>query len=185
MKEVIVEERVVFRGRQFRVLERDIRLSETTTVTWEVLDKGWDSAMVVAVDDEMNVYLVEEYSGGTNERSLCLPKGRIDPGETPAEAASRELREEICMGGRLERLVTISVSPGYLTQRTAVFLATDLYPDALRGDEIQHLMPVRLPFQESLTMCVNGQISEARTIASLLIAARKIGVSRADARRRA
>lgn len=176
MNEEIVEERTVFRGRRFKVLERDIRLSETSIVTWEVLDKGWNSVAMIALDNETNVYLVEEYFGGTNERSLCLPKGKIDPGETPAEAADRELREEIGMGGKLERLMTISVSPGYLTQKTELYLATDLHPDALLGDEVQHITPVRLPFQEALTMCVTGEITEARTIAAVLVVARKMGV---------
>lgn len=176
MTEIITEERTVFAGKKFRVLERDIRLSDEKSVTWEVLDKGWDSVAIVPVDDEMGVYLVEEYFGGTNERTLCLPKGKIDPGEGAAEAAHRELREEIGMAGRLEHILTMSVSPGYLTQRTELFYATGLYRDPLPGDEVQYIAPVRIGFAQAIEMCTLGQINEARTIGGLMVVARKLGI---------
>jgi ADP-ribose diphosphatase len=176
MPEIIVAERTVFRGRNFRVLERDIKLSESKTVTWEVLDKGTDSVAIVAIDEDTNVWLVEEYFGGANERCMCLPKGRIDPGEDPAETAARELREEIGMRGKLERLLTMSVSPGYLTQRTELFLATDLHPDPLPGDEVHHLAPVRIPLAGALDMCGQGVITEARTIGALMLVGRRLGL---------
>lgn len=176
MSEIIVAERTVFRGRNFRVLERDIKLSESETVTWEVLDKGTDSVAIVAIDEDTNVWLIEEYFGGTNERCLCLPKGRIDAGENAAEAAARELREEIGMGGKLERLLTMSVSPGYLTQRTEVFLATGLHPEPLPGDEVQHLVPVRVPLAGALDMCAQGVITEARAIGALMLVGRRLGL---------
>jgi ADP-ribose diphosphatase len=174
VQETIVAERVVFQGRSLRVLERDIQLSESKTVTWEVLAKG-DSVAIVALDDDNFVWLVEEYFGAINERSLCLPKGRVDNGELPAAAAARELREEIGMGGELEHLITMSVSPGYLTQRTEVFLATGLHPDPLPGDEAHHLEIVRIPLSQAIEMCGQGAITEARTIAAIMFAGRKLG----------
>lgn len=172
-REKIVAERTVFQGHKFTVLERDIRVAPETVVTWEVLHKGSDSVAIVPVDAERRVHLVEEYFGGTDERSLCLPKGKIDSGETPLEAAGRELREEIGMRGKLERLGRFSVSPGYLTQRTEVFLATDLVPDALDGDEVQYIRPTPLPLDEAVGKCLNGEITEARTIAALLMVAQR------------
>jgi ADP-ribose diphosphatase len=169
-QEEIVAQRTVFQGRKFTVVERDIQVTPDKVVTWEVLDKGWDSVAIVAIDDERKVHLVEEYFGGTNERTLCLPKGKIDPGETPLQAAGRELREEIGLGGKLSHLGTFSVSPGYLTQRTVLFLATELYPDALEGDEVQFIQPTVLSLDTAVQMCLGGEITEARTIAALLMA---------------
>jgi len=172
--ETILEEREVFRGRKFRVLERDIRLTDEHVATWEVLDKGWDSVAMVPLDHEGNVHLVREYFGATNERAICLPKGKIDPGEDADAAAGRELREEIGCGGTLTRLGTLSVSPGYLTQRTILFLARDLYEEHLEGDEVQFIQPTVIPLTTALTMCMNGQITESRTIAGLFMAARYV-----------
>ncbi|WP_170222808.1 NUDIX domain-containing protein [Nonomuraea turkmeniaca] len=170
-EEEVVAEREVFRGRRLTVVERDIRIAADRVVTWEVIQKD-DSVAIVAIDAEHRVHLVEEYFGATGERALCLPKGRIDAGETPAEAAGRELREELGLRGDLGHLCTLSVSPGYLSQRTEIFLATALSPDPLEGDEEHSIKPVTLQLDDAVRMCLNGEIHEARTVAALLAVAR-------------
>ncbi|GAB1516611.1 NUDIX domain-containing protein [Actinophytocola sp. KF-1] len=173
-REEILAERVLFRGKVFRVLGRDIRLPGGDVVTWEVVDKGADSVAVVALAPGFVVHLVREYFGGTGVRALSLPKGRIDDGETAVQAAAREMSEEIGMTGRLELLSTMEVSPGYLAQRTHVYLATDLVPDRRAGDETHYLRPVRVPLTEAVAMCADGRITEARTIAGLLLTANRL-----------
>src|SRR5688500_18030787 len=49
---------------------------------------------VLAIDHEDNVYLVREYKYAAGRDSLEVVSGAIDTGETPLEAARRELREE-------------------------------------------------------------------------------------------
>jgi len=176
-RETILAERVVAEGRKFKILEREIEVAPGRVVTWEVLDKGGDSVAMVAVDGIGDVYLVEEYFGATNERSLCLPKGKVDPGETPEVAAIRELREEIGYSGNAQLLSKMSVSPGYLTQYTTIFLVTGLREDAIVGDEVQHLQTAKMPLDTAVDRCLRGEISEARTVAGLLLAAAHLRTS--------
>ena len=51
------------------------------------------AAIVACVDGERRVLLVLQTSGPFAENWL-LPGGRVEPGEAPADAARRELREE-------------------------------------------------------------------------------------------
>ena len=44
--------------------------------------------------------LVREYAAGVHRYELGLVKGRIDAGESPVEAANRELMEEAGYGAR-------------------------------------------------------------------------------------
>ena len=168
--ERILEDVVTFKGHKVRVIDRTIDLGDGQVVHWEVIDKGWNSVALVPVDDRGNVTLVEEYFGATNERALCLAKGKIDEGETPQEAAAREMREEIQLSGDLSLLAMLSLSPGYLTQRTYIYLAQDLRPADGVGDEVQYIAPVTMPLEEAIDRCRGGSISEARTVAGLLLA---------------
>jgi 8-oxo-dGTP pyrophosphatase MutT (NUDIX family) len=52
------------------------------------------SAGGVVVRDEQVVVIVPTRRAADGSRVLALPKGHVDPGETPVEAATREVREE-------------------------------------------------------------------------------------------
>ena len=49
---------------------------------------------VVPLTDDGRVVLIEQYRHGTGEVSLEIPGGMVDAGETPRDAAARELLEE-------------------------------------------------------------------------------------------
>ena len=53
-----------------------------------------DWVNIVAVTDEGEVLLIRQYRHGTGVETIEIPGGVIDPGETPLEAARRELLEE-------------------------------------------------------------------------------------------
>lgn len=173
--EQIISERVIGAGRRLRLLERDVQVTPDQVITWEVVDRGGDSVAMVAVDDDGAVYLVDEYFGATDQRARCLPKGMIDAGEDAATAALRELAEEIGLTGTPHLLTVLSVSPGYLTQRTWIYLVTRLREAAGVGDEVHHLRRVRLPLDDALAGCRTGDPADARTVAGLCLAAMHLG----------
>jgi 8-oxo-dGTP pyrophosphatase MutT (NUDIX family) len=52
----------------------------------------WVNIVPVTRDDD--VVMIRQYRHGLREVTLEVPGGMVDPGETPLEAATRELREE-------------------------------------------------------------------------------------------
>ena len=54
---------------------------------------------IVALDTEGRSIMVDQYRFGISARTLETPGGMVDPGETPLEAAKRELLEETGYGG--------------------------------------------------------------------------------------
>ena len=129
-KPTVLAREIVASSRLFRVEEVQLRFSNGVERTYERLvgrGNGYGAVMIVAMIDAEHAILVEEYCGGTDEYEVSLPKGLIEPGEDVLAAAERELKEEAGFGARqLEHLTELSLSPGYMSQKIQVVLATDL-----------------------------------------------------------
>jgi 8-oxo-dGTP pyrophosphatase MutT (NUDIX family) len=77
-----------------RVREDHVRLPNGLELESFYVMEGRHWASVVAVTEDRHVVLVEQYRHGISTVTLELPAGMIDEGETPLEAARRELLEE-------------------------------------------------------------------------------------------
>jgi len=76
--------------------------------------RGNGAVVMVAISEPGVVLLTREYACGLHRYELGLPRGRIDDGETPLQAANRELKEEVGFGARrLQVLRTLSLVPSY------------------------------------------------------------------------
>lgn len=53
-----------------------------------------DYAAIIAITDAQQVLIVRQYRPAVEHETLEFPSGLVDPGETPAAAAARELLEE-------------------------------------------------------------------------------------------
>ena len=116
--------------------------------------------------DDDTVLMIYEYSGGTERYELGLTKGKIDKGETPIEAAARELKEEIGYGA-LTFLKTITLAPGYQSSETHIVLAEDLYEEYADGDEPEPLEIVAHKLSDLEKLTYNEDLTEARSILAL------------------
>ncbi len=118
--------------------------------------------------DDDTVLLIREYSTGSDDYQLGLPKGRIEPGEDALQAADREIREEVGYGARDLRLLrTFSVVPSYIQHQTHVILARDLYPDQQQGDEPEPIEVVPWRLSNWGELLNQPDLTEARSIAAL------------------
>ena len=114
------------------------------------------------------VLMIYEYSGGTDRYELGLTKGKIDKGETPIEAAGRELKEEIGYGAKkLTFLKTITLAPGYQSSETHIVLAEDLYEEQADGDEPEPLEVVEHKLSDLEELTYKQDLTEARSILAL------------------
>ncbi len=93
----------------------------------------------------------------------------MEDGETPKQAAAREMVEEIGYSGKLKLLLKWYLAPGYSTEFMHVFVATDLRKikrGTLDDDENIRIRKMRL--NDALKKCLNGKIKDCKTIAALL-----------------
>lgn len=156
----------------YRMERLDLEFSNGERRQFERLHgRGRGAVVVVPMLDADTVLLVREYAAGVHRYELGLVKGRIDPGETPEQAADRELKEEAGHGARsLQVLRMLTLAPTYMSHATALVLARDLYPERLPGDEPEppEVVPWRLDALHELIL--RDDFSEGRSIAALFIA---------------
>jgi ADP-ribose diphosphatase len=167
----IIHSRALIENKQGAREQLDLEFSNGERRRYErMIQNGHGAVMIAAMPDKDTVLLIKEYAAGTHRYELCLPKGRIDAGESILEAANRELKEEVGFGARsLQILRQITLAPTYMTHAIHLVLAEDLYPERLQGDEPEPLevVPWRLDRLHELVM--REDCSEGRSLAALLI----------------
>lgn len=131
-----------------------------------------DSVLVVPLTDDGGVLLAVERSPAFDREVLVLVGGSVEPGEPLEETANRELQEELgWRAGRLDYLGELHPFK-YLTARQFVFLARDLVPGKLPGDEQHPVRARRIAPDQVVEMCRSGELRDAAAIAALLLAQR-------------
>ncbi|MEL6982770.1 MAG: NUDIX hydrolase, partial [Actinomycetota bacterium] len=119
------------------------------------------------------------YRAALDADLLELPAGKRDvDGEPPIETAHRELAEEIGMRATsMDLLVNIHHSPGFCDEYGHIFLATGLepVPQERMGPEEQVMTVHRMPLTDAVDRCLDGTVTDAKSVAGILAAARRLG----------
>jgi ADP-ribose pyrophosphatase len=131
-----------------------------------------DCVVILPIDSKGNVLLVRQFRHAVGKELLELPAGSIDPGETPEQAAVRELREETgYKPGKLERLGGFYAAPGYCTEYLHFFRATQFEKSPLTAEDTDEIEVVPISPADVPGLVASGQICDAKTIAGFRIAA--------------
>ena len=134
------------RSRLFHIEQVDLRFDNGNTRKFERLQSNAPGSVLIIPVDGDELILIREYAVGTERYELGFPKGAIDRGEQPIDAAGRELREEIGMASTdLTLLRRYIASPAYFNRSTWVVLAKELHHDPLPGDEPEVIEQLRWP----------------------------------------
>ena len=93
------------------------------------------------------------------------PAGRIDPGETPEQAARRELREEVGLEpGTLTPVHEFYVAPGWATEYLYGYKATECVQSPLPPDEDEELIVEWRTLGEAMQAVEQGEIVDAKSL---------------------
>lgn len=155
----------VFRGRLVSVEVRPDRYRE-------IVHHPGSCAAVPLIGDD--VLLVRQMREAVGEALLEIPAGTRDvAGEEAGACAAREVLEET--GHRavhVEALGWLYASPGFLDERVDLFLVE---AEPAGGPAEPGIEVVRLPLGEAVELAAGGGIRDAKSVAGLLLAARRRG----------
>jgi ADP-ribose pyrophosphatase len=126
--------------------------------------------------DRDTVLLVGQYRYVAGDFFWEIPTGGQHAGETPTQAAQRELAEEAGHeAGRLVGLGDFHTSKSILREVAHLYVAEDLRPASRPPDPTEFIERRAFPFREVVAMVERGEIKDAMTIIAVLRAARQRG----------
>ena len=157
-----------FQGRILSVHVDTVLLPNGNTSTRAVVDHV-DGVAVLPLDERNNVLTVTQYRYVFGRTLLEIPAGKLDPGEDPVTGALRELKEETgAVPDTFLPLGRIIPAPGCYGEVLHLFLAKGLHMEEQHLDPDEFLNVERIPFNEMVHRCLNGEIEDAKTVAAVL-----------------
>lgn len=168
--------RPVYDGRIVRLSIDTVQFPDGSEADLEMIRHSGAAAVLPVNDDpgadDPKIILIRQYRYAAGGYLLEVPAGRPDsPGEDWEACARRELREETGLAAkRVTRLTTIYTTPGFTDERIHLFMATGLTLGDRTLDPDEFLEPVEMPFSSALERITNGEITDAKTICTILYA---------------
>ncbi|RKE21930.1 NUDIX domain-containing protein [Streptomyces sp. TLI_171] len=165
---------VEFAGARLAVRRDSVRRPDGSVGTYEYTQSR-DGVRVVALDDRGRIALVEEYVYACGRRLLLCPGGGCEADEEPRDAALRELAEEAGVrAAEVELLTRMWRMPAGARTLEHLYLARGLSVGAHHREASEADMTLRwVALEEAVQMCGDGRITEAGTLAAVLLAAQR------------
>ncbi len=174
LNEIVTESHLMYTGRIIRVRHDTVRLPDGTESTRDVVTHPGAVCIVPVLNEE--ILMVRQYRLPAERPLLELPAGTRHDGEPPEICAARELQEETgYAAGKLELLGSYYVAPGYSSELIYAYLATELTPCFAEADFDERLELERISIGQSCKMAAAGELQDAKTISSILMAAVRFG----------
>ena len=173
----LIERRPVHRGRIVDLGVDTVRYPDGSTGELEMIRHSGAAAVLPVLSDpdgpDPQIVLIRQYRYAAGGWLYEVPAGRPDrPGEPWEECARRELREETGLeAGTLTPLTAIWTTPGFTDERIHLFMATELKAGQTEFDADEFVETVTVPLSEALRMVRDGEITDGKTMCTLLYAA--------------
>ena len=182
LREVPVKKESIYEGHILHVEKWTVTCPNGRQAFRElVLHKG--AAAVIPVFPNGDTLLVRQYRVAADRMTLEIPAGKLDSAdEDPLDCAVRELKEETGLSAEhMTHLTTILTTPGFCTEKIAIYLAQGLSQGSTHPDEDEFLDLVRMPLDEAVDRIMRGDIRDGKTICGLLMAREVLSRQRAQA----
>jgi len=173
----LVEREPVHKGRIVDLSIDTVRFPNGSTGKLEMIRHSGASAVLPVLSDldadDPQILLIKQYRYAAGGYLLEVPAGRPDKeGEDWEVCARRELQEETgLIAGEMIELTSIFTTPGFTDEKIHLFLATGLTTGETKLDEDEFLDTVTMTMSEALQKIMEGEISDAKTICTILYAA--------------
>ena len=158
----------IYDGKIIHVRRDEVLLPNGHTAMREVVAHP-GGVGILALDGDGTELLVRQYRYAFGRTLLEIPAGKREKGEEPLTTAKRELQEETgAQADNWTSLGALIASPGCYDEVLYLYLATGLRFGQTHPDEDEFLALERMPLAELVRRCMDGEITDAKTVCAAL-----------------
>lgn len=124
---------------------------------------------IVALDNQDNIYMVNQFRFVLNQDSLEIPEGGGSLEIDPLVSAKRELKEETGLeASSWEKLMELHLSNSVSDEKAIIFLAKDLHQGEMELEETEDIVVSKLSLKEAYELVKENKITDAISVAAIL-----------------
>lgn len=162
----VADKVTVYQGRRISVVKKTLELADGRTVTRETIEHP-GAVIIIPVTNNGDIILLDQFRFSIEQRIYEFPAGTREPNESTKETALRELAEETKYSAKnIKSLGQIIPTPGFCNEIQEVFIASDLFDCDKDFDEGEDIKICYFSPSGIKKMIQDGQIQDAKTIAS-------------------
>ncbi len=164
----VLSSKMVYEGKVFGVRQDRVIEPGGVEVTRDVITHS-GSVVVLPVQANGDIVMIRQYRHAARQLLWELVAGRMDEGETPRQAAARELMEET--GYRAKKFTVFLdffPSPGFLEERMYVVLAEGLRKGEAQPEYDEKIISRNYSTKKLIEMIRRKQLRDGKSIAGIL-----------------
>lgn len=166
-RERTLSSNIAYRGRILNLRIDKVALPNGRMSTREVVEHAPAVAIIPELEDG-TVLLVEQFRYAVDQKILEIPAGLVEEGETPLQAAHRELMEEVGFDAdSFEEVGRFFTSPGFSNEIIVLYHATGLHPARLEADDDEFIQVVKVPKDRLTSVLAEQKIMDAKSMAAV------------------
>jgi ADP-ribose pyrophosphatase len=163
-----VQERTVFAGPVFDLVDEQIRLPNGTTVH-HLTVRHPGAVVIIPRQADGTLLVIRQYRHSVRQTLLEFPAGTRHPGEAPLACARREIAEEVGhVAYTWESVGEFHPAPGFCNEVQYGFVATDLQPCKATRDADELIEVLSMPSAQIEQAIRSGIMTDGKSIALYL-----------------
>ena len=165
LQEKKLKSKLIFSGKIVKLEVDEVQLPDGKTSFRECVRHSGGAAVLLIKDGK--VLLVNQFRYLYGKPIYEIPAGKLNEGEDPLIAATRELEEETAFKAKLSHLIDIYPTPGYTDEIIHIYFAESFEITKQNLDEGEFLNYCFIDISDVLKMIESGEITDAKTIVAL------------------
>jgi ADP-ribose pyrophosphatase len=167
-KAKVLSSQTIYDGPVFGIRRDEVIEPSGVRTTREVITHP-GSVVVLPVLPDGSILLIQQYRHAAHQYLWELVAGRMDAGESPREAAARELIEETGYRAKSLRVfLYMFPTPGFLEEKMYILLAEGLTAGVAEPEDDEKIISQAYNRKKLEEMIRTGKLRDAKSIAGIL-----------------